>query len=215
LSTASLFDRYAYRYDSWYLRNPVIAENELRVVERLVCRSCWCLEVGVGSGYFASRLGVFFGVDPSISMLRIARSRGVEGVQGVGESLPVRSGSLDCVIVIVTLCFADDPARLILEASRAVKRRGSVIVCIVPKDSAWGRHYIEEARKGHPFYSFARFYSVREVEELLVSMGLRVVRRLGALSFEPGERPRREEPSSDVEGKGFVCIEAVKGGRVK
>ncbi len=210
LSTARIFDEYAYRYDTWYSRNKVIAKNELRVVERLVCRSCWCIEVGVGSGYFASRLRVFFGVDPSISMLYIARSRGVEVIQGVGESLPVRSESLDCAVIIVTLCFADDPAGLILEASRIVKRGGSVIVCIVPKDSAWGRHYIEEARRGHPLYSFARFYSVREVEHLLASKSLRVVRRLATLSFGPNEPPREEEPSSDVEGKGFVCVEAIK-----
>jgi Methyltransferase domain len=67
-------------------------------------------EIGVGSGRFAAALGVEVGLDPAAAPLALGASRGVRVVQGVGERLPFRSGVFGAVLVIVTVCFADDPA---------------------------------------------------------------------------------------------------------
>lgn len=207
LSTAMVFERLWSRYDRWYERNRVIAENELRAVQGLGLRGRG-VEVGVGTGWFASRLGVEYGVDPSTAMLRVARRRGVEAVQGVGEALPLRSGSMDYVLLIVTLCFVDDPAAVVEEAARVARRGGSVAACIVPRDSAWGRYYMER-RTESPFYRVARFYTVSEVEDMMREAGLMIDAYSSVLRFPPWGKPVEEEPEPSPRG-GFVCVKAVK-----
>ncbi|NOZ88447.1 MAG: class I SAM-dependent methyltransferase, partial [Crenarchaeota archaeon] len=165
MSTAPVFDELWSRYDSWYERNRILAENELEAVKALGLQGRG-VEVGVGTGWFASRLGVEFGVDPSLGMLRLARLRGVEAVQGVGERLPLRSGSMDYVLLIVTLCFVDDPLAALREAARVARPGGAVAACIVPRDSSWGRFY-QARRSSSPFYRVARFYTVDEVEQMM------------------------------------------------
>jgi len=46
------------------------------------------LEVGVGTGRLASKLGVGVGLDPSRNMLELSRRRDIMAVQGVAEKLP-------------------------------------------------------------------------------------------------------------------------------
>ncbi|ALL01328.1 putative methyltransferase [Pyrodictium delaneyi] len=164
------------------------------------------LEVGVGTGWFASRLSVEYGVDPSPGMLRVARSRGVEAVLGVGENLPFRSNVFDYVLLIVTLCFVDEPAAVLQEAARVAKPGGAVAACIVPRDSMWGRYYMEQ-RRNNPFYAVARFYTVREIEAIMREAGLIVEAYSSVLRFPPWAEPRVEEPEPTPKG-GFVCIKA-------
>ena len=208
LSTAWVFDRLWMRYDSWYERNRVLALNELRAVEALGLRGRG-VEVGVGTGWFASRLGVEYGVDPSAQMLAVAKRRGVEAVQGVGERLPLRSSSLDYSLLIVTLCFVDNPLAVLEESARVVKPGGSVAACIVPRDSSWGRFYLERRRES-PFYRVARFYTVDEVEEMMHRAGLQPRLYVSTLHREPWQEPQQEQPSLGDKSGGFVCIKAVK-----
>lgn len=69
------FDAIADSYDAWYdsLDGRTIFEAELACLRLLVghCRGRW-LEVGVGSGRFASMLGVAAGIDPSARMRETA-----------------------------------------------------------------------------------------------------------------------------------------------
>ncbi len=207
-SIVELFERHAERYDSWYMRNRIIAENEARLVQLFKPRKP-SVEVGAGTGFFASRLAVDVAVEPALNMLRRAHERGLEAVQALGENLPLRSSSMATVYLIVTLCFLENPDPVIAEIARVLRRDGSLVSCIVPRDSSWGRYYVELGRKGHLFYSRARFYTVGEMDSLYSRYGLTRTRTLGTLSFKPWEEPRLEEPkpwtpSSDL---GFVCAE--------
>ncbi|GAB6148328.1 class I SAM-dependent methyltransferase [Stetteria hydrogenophila] len=209
---ARVFDELAGRYDSWYSRHPITAENEVKAVAAALGGVDPCLEVGAGSGFFASRVGCRFGVDPSVGMLRIARARGVEVAQARGESLPVASGSLAGILVSVTICFLDDPRAALGEAYRALRPRGRIAVCMVPAESSWGRHYAALARAGHPFYSHARFYTVAEAGEMLEEAGFRVDSVIGTLTYPPWGLERPEDPEPYREGvHGFACLSASKG----
>ncbi len=211
MSTARIFDLLYLDYDHWYEEHPVTARNELLVVgEALSGAPEPCVEVGVGTGWFASRLGCLLGVDPSLSMLRIARARGVEAVAGRGEALPLASSRLGTVLMVVTICFVDDPWRVVAEASRALVGGGRLVVCIVPRDSPWGRYYVSLASRGHPFYSHARFYTVGEVDEFARRAGLRRRRVLATLSYPPGAPERYEDPRPYTGSEGFACIEYSK-----
>ncbi len=77
---AQAFDRIAASYDQWYetTEGRAIFVAELECL-RLICESFhgqW-LEVGVGTGRFASNLGIARGIDPSMPMLKMAAKRGI------------------------------------------------------------------------------------------------------------------------------------------
>lgn len=190
----------------------MIAELEVRLVEEITREAPRpFIEIGVGTGFFASRIKAEIGLDPSINMLRVARERDVENlILGVGEETPIRDSAVGSVVLIVTLCFVDNPEKVLSEAYRILREGGSVITCIVPRDSKWGAYYEELGRRGHRFYSKARFYTREEVVRMLEKTGFVVVESKGVLSFSPREPPVFEKPSDDIRDKGFVCMRAVK-----
>ncbi len=211
MSTAGLFDELWHRYDEWYERNRVVAESEARLVEALVRRRP-VVEIGVGTGWFASRVSAEAGVDPSIGMLRVARRRlpGSLLVMGVGERLPLRSRSFGTALIVVTICFADDPEALLRESARVLEPRGELVACIVPAESPWGRLYAELGRRGHPFYSRARFVTMDWLVSTVKRVGLEVEGVYGTLRAPPGEVRGVEEPGPYEPGMGFACVRAVK-----
>lgn len=209
MSTARIFDKLHSRYDLWFKKNWLIAELEVAAVAYLLEHRP-VLEVGIGTGFFAKRLDVEYGVDPSIGMLELAKSKGLEVVQGIGEKLPFRDNYFGTVLLVVTLCFVDDVDAVLSEAYRVLRDGGEVIACIVPKDSPWGEYYLQKAAEKHPFYSYARFLTVGELIGRLEGNDFKVKDSIGILGFSPVEKPRWERPSRRIDGKGFVCVKAVK-----
>ncbi|MCD6114593.1 MAG: class I SAM-dependent methyltransferase [Thermoprotei archaeon] len=200
-----VFDKYAEKYDSWYSRNKVIAENEVLALKKLRLKGLG-LEVGVGTGFFSSKLSVNLGLDPALRMLKIAKNRGIDVIGGVGEHIPFRDEVFDYVLLVVTLCFVKDPRAVVDESARVVRKGGRLIACIVPRDSAWGKYYMG---KNSVFYRIAKFYSLGEALEL-VSYRFKVKRCVSTLSFGPQDEPFIEEPIEKCVPYGFVCIEALK-----
>jgi len=153
------------------------------------------LEVGVGTGRFAHPLGVPFGLDPSLPSLRLARGRVPYRVVGRGEMLPFRDGTFDVVLLVVSICFLDDPDAALAEIGRVLVEGGRLLVGYVPANSRIGREYSRKGAAGHRFYAHARFWTTGELEALarrrgFVREGFRTVRRAGAgyvLSAEEDE----------------------------
>ncbi len=207
----AVFDREAARYDAWFEseRGRALFESEvhcLRQVSAGLPRP-W-LDVGVGTGRFAQALGIDMGVDPAPSALRYADKRDVKVLPSLGEALPFGDGEFGAVFIIVTLCFADDPAALLREARRVVSKEGSVVLGIVPAESSWGRFYRERAAVGHLFYSQARFFTLAELAQLARGAGLRPERSASTLFQEPGRSQYEvEPPREDEDGSaGFVAM---------
>lgn len=215
MSTAKIFDELFWRYDDWYKRNKVTAENELRLIRKMLSSANYpAIDVGIGTGFFASELGIDFGLDPSLNMLSLARIRGLNRlIAGVGERMPFRDECFGTVLIVVTLCFVDNPYEVLRESWRVLKPGGTLISCVVPRDSSWGDHYTKLGSLGHSFYSKARFYTTREVVSMIEETSFRVEGFGGILSYGPFEVPKEEEPSEKIEGMGFVCIKAVKAMR--
>jgi len=209
VKSVRVFNQLWEKYDRWYGKYPMIAENELKLLRSISGNFRRpALEIGVGTGFFAKKFSLDVGVDPSINMLKAAKSKGVEVIRAVGEQLPFDSNYFETVFIIVTLCFVDNPRQVLREASRVLRSRGTLITCIIPKDSSWGRWYKEV--KLSPFYKVADFFTVEEAKRLLRESGFKVVDVQGVLRFKPGEEPKSEEPSRELEDLGFVCIKALK-----
>ena len=202
-----VFDLFYKDYDRWYERNWEVFESEVRALEalRLMGRG---LDVGVGTGVFAKRLGVEFGVDPAVNPLKVARKRGIGVAAGVGEFLPFRSRCFDYAVITVSICFFKEPERVLEEVARVLRPEGRLAVCFVPKNSEWGKHYVNLGRKGHRFYRYARFYDLNELNKMLEGAGFVVDEVRATLSYPPEAEKQVEEPSNKVKGRSFVCMAA-------
>lgn len=190
------FDLIADAYDQWY-ETPdgrVIFEAEAACLSRVggSLSGRW-LEVGVGTGRFAARLGIGEGVDPSKRMLDIALGRGIRTIVACAEELPFDGGSFDGVLLALTLCFVADPEQALRECHRVLREGGKLSVGIIPADSPWGRAYVRAASEGHPVYAMARFLASHEAVPFIENAGFRLLEAASTLLWGPGE-PAESEP---------------------
>lgn len=66
------FERHAEQYDRWFGEHERLYLAEVAALQRFVTRSGLCVEVGVGTGRFAARLGITLDVEPSRQMARLS-----------------------------------------------------------------------------------------------------------------------------------------------
>ncbi len=73
--------------------------------------------IGVGSGRFASELGIRYGIDISRNMLNIARKRNVNIILADAHTLPLKDKVFSNVFIIFTLCFLKNPRKAMDEVT--------------------------------------------------------------------------------------------------
>ena len=210
-----IFDGLSGDYDKWFDRSP---GQEMFLLEKLCLEDALTgtekprLEVGVGTGRFADALGVEYGIDASSQMLEKARARGIEVVEGRAESLPYEADFFGAVLMVVTICFLDDPIASIRECFRVMRPGAALVVGFVPADSSWGKQYQHKKENGHPYYSSAQFYTTSEVRSMGEAAGYKLDYVLSTLFEEPGEQSIGHYPPKPGEhvGAGFVVIRFVK-----
>ncbi|PIW33718.1 MAG: SAM-dependent methyltransferase, partial [bacterium (Candidatus Ratteibacteria) CG15_BIG_FIL_POST_REV_8_21_14_020_41_12] len=66
----NIFDQYWKRYDAWYDNYRFAYLSEVEAIKKVLPRKGKGLEVGVGTGRFASVLGIHYGIDPSVKMVK-------------------------------------------------------------------------------------------------------------------------------------------------
>ncbi|BBB33127.1 conserved hypothetical protein [Thermotomaculum hydrothermale] len=202
-----IFDSYAKDYDNWYERNKLVYLSELEALKRVVPEKGVGLEIGVGTGRFASPLGVKYGIDPSFKMAEFAKRRGVETVIGRGEKLPFKTGVFDFVLIVVTVCYFDEPLKAFLEAKRVLKEKGKIIVGFVDEESFLGQFYLEK-KQSSIFYKDASFYSAFKVISMLTQAGFGNFNFYQTLFSLPSEIKDIEQPKKGIGEGGFVVISA-------
>ncbi len=204
-----VFERLSEHYDSWYFKHLEILESEVRAIKALDLKGLG-LDVGIGSGIFASKVKVQVGIDASKRMLKISRKRGIQVVRALAEYLPFSEETFDYVLIIVTLCFLDKPEITLKETFRVLKPNGVLVACIIVRDSPWGQLYARMAERGHRFYRFAHFYSLLELEELLEKHHFKIVDYKSTLTCPPSLPPVVEYPEDNPSQGSFVCVKVVK-----
>ncbi len=210
-----VFDEYALRYDQWYERpfgrSAYMLEAEC--LKRSYSPKDLSLEVGVGSGRFASILGVSYGVDTSIELLKMAKNRDVRCILAKAESLPFKDELFDSVLVVVSLCFFDDPFLSLKEAYRVLRKKGQLLLGLVLSDSKWADFYKEKAKRGHVLYKYAKFFSHSEVISMLKDAGFELKNIYTTLFEDPQDKnpvKNAEIREGFHEEGGFFCLEARK-----
>lgn len=208
------FDLYAERYDLWYELpfGSSAYSLEVECLKRLYEPVGLSIEVGVGSGRFAWALGVVYGVDTSLALLRKAKERGIKVVKARAEALPFKDGVFQSLFMVVSLCFFDKPAEALLEARRVLRKDGKLLLGLVLSESPWADFYRQKARQGHPLYSLAKFYSYGELGEMLTLAGFKVSRVMTTLFEEPQDAEpvkNREIREGFHADRGFFCLMAT------
>ena len=203
----NIFDHYYKKYDTWYEKNKFAYLSELEAVKQVLPKNGKGLEIGVGTGRFAQALGIKFGIDPSIEMLKIAKKRGVNVRLGDGERLPFKNDTFNYVAIIITICFVKYPQKVIEESLRVLKDNGKIIIGIIDKNSFLGKLYQE---KKSVFYKKAKFFSVMELTDLLKEAGFNRFYNFQTIFELPDRISSIEKPQNGF-GKGsFVVISAEK-----
>jgi len=204
---SDFFDKHYQEYDAWYERNRFAYLSELEAVKKVLPQKGYGLEVGVGSGRFAGFLGVDVGIDPSKKMAELARGRGVDARFGLGEELPFEDSTFDYVVIIVTLCFVQDPEKVVAESARVLKPGGKIIIGIIDKESFLGKFY---QQKGSIFYGHARFFNIKEVVQMLGVSGFNDFAYCQTIFDYPDRLRAIEKPQENYGKGGFVVVSAVK-----
>lgn len=206
------FNQHSERYESWFSekQGKLIKETEKRAVERLIPKGSG-LEAGVGSGIFASALGIDYGIDPAEELVQIARSREVKTVLGIAEMLPFREKSFEYLLFMFTISFLKNPLKAFQEAYRALKPKGELIVCFITKESPWGKYYRKKKAENHNFYKHAQFHTTSKIIKLLKSSGFRKTKSLSTLFQKPNSVKKVEDPINGThKSAGLCCFKAIK-----
>ena len=206
-----VFNDHAQEYDEWFVDN-LVYETELAALQSLHAEmNDPKMEIGVGSARFAQKLGVAFGIDPAWAPLKIASKREVKCCQAFGEQLPVKDRTIGTIYVLFTLCFTDDPQKVLEECSRALKEDGCLVIGMIPSESKWGKILAAKKKAGHAFYKHARFYTIESIKKWLSNVNMTITESSSTLYQGPGGIKHIESPRNVLdEQAGFVVIVANK-----
>ena len=204
-----VFDKYFEEYDKWYEENRFVYLSELNAVKELIPEFKFGVEIGVGTGRFALPLGIEIGVEPSISMAKISKSRGLIVLQAMAEDLPFRSNSFDLVLMIVTICFVRDPTKSMREANRILKNDGTLVLGIIDKNSFLGKLY-KKRHLNSVFYKEVKFFSVSDLINMLTNTGFYDFEYRQTVFKYPRDIKNVEHVEIGYGRGGFVVISAKK-----
>ncbi len=205
----NIFEEAAQEYDDWFVRHEFAYRSELAAIKAFIPKEGLGLEIGVGTGRFASALGTKWGVEPARAMAELARKRGVMVQEAYGEKLPFKNESFDFILMVTVLCFFQDPYAALHEATRVLKPQGLLIIGMIDPDSPLGKAY-EANREKSKFYRRARFQPVGRVLKWLENLGYLHLRTSQTIFQDPAAITALELVQSG-HGQGvFVVIAGEK-----
>ncbi len=203
------FEKNTAEYEDWFEVNQAVYVSELYAVGALLPSQGEGVEIGVGTGRFAAFLGIEFGVEPSVSMSRIARQRGIQVVGSIGEHLPLAGARFNYALMVTTVCFLDNVRAAFGEVHRVLKKGGHFVIGFIDKNSPVGRTYLQY-REDSAFYSIATFYSVEEIMQLLEQIGFRDIVTVQTIFHSLSETRGVEMVRPGYGDGSFVVIRGMK-----
>jgi len=201
----SPFDRHFKRYEAWFEKNRFAYLSELNAIQHFVPGQAHGVEIGIGSGRFAQKLGIEVGVEPSRAMRILAKNRGLQVFDAAAEHLPFEDAQFDFALMVTTICFLDNVRISFKEAKRIIKKDGRLIVGFVDKSSLLGKQY-EARKRENVFYREATFYSTDEVIAILRDCGFHRIKTVQTLFGNLSEITSVQEFREGYGHGGFVVI---------
>lgn len=195
-------------YDEWYDTHQSLYQSEIKALEKAT-PSGLGLEIGVGTGRFASSLSVPYGLDPSFNMLKLTKQRNISVIQGFGENLPFKNESFHYVLIVFTIELVDDPPYFLKEAVRTLKKDGTLILGIMDRNSLWGEFYEQKAAQAESYAGFS-FLTPEEILEIFKNIDVEFEEAFQTLFQTPPDIKDIEQPKRGFGKGGFVVLTAIK-----
>jgi hydroxymethylpyrimidine/phosphomethylpyrimidine kinase len=220
----SAFEEEAEDFDAWFDKNRVIFESELLAEKHFLANPESAVSIGVGSGLFASRLGIKYGVEPAEGMAELARRRGLEVKSGTAEDVPYPDGRFDTVLLSTILSYVKDPHKAVSEAFRILKPGGHVVVSFLTREGSYAMMYDLAYLRGRhdpqisPEYPYpvkfirgTHWRSTGEVTALLERAGFVELEYVQTLTTHPRyTNDEVEEPSPGYKTGDFIVVRGKK-----
>jgi hydroxymethylpyrimidine/phosphomethylpyrimidine kinase len=218
------FEEKAEDFDAWFAKNEAVFESEFLAEKRFFENPGTAVSIGVGSGLFASRLGIEFGVEPSQDMARLAERRGIKVKAGTAENVPFEDETFETVLLGTVLSYVQARNQAVKEAFRILRPGGHVVVSFVAREGSYtmlydlayltGRHDPERAPR-HPypvkFIKGANWISTSEVTNLLKEAGFVDLRYVQTLTRHPKyTNDSIEEPVEGYEKGDYIVVQGRK-----
>ena len=201
----SPFDIFTDEYENWFKENELIFQSELLALKQVIPVGKKGIEIGIGSGRFAEKLNIKFGIDPSEKMLNYAIQRKLTVEKGFAENLPYPDKSFDFAAFITSICFVDNPEKAIKEGHRIIKDKGDLIIAFIDKESLLGKS-LELEKEDSKFYRHAKFYSVSELTSMIVNNHFEITE-----IFQTLKEINLKIPENPMKGHGKGSFVVIKG----
>jgi SAM-dependent methyltransferase len=230
----SSFDRYATRYDSWFMKNRNILYSELKLVAYFLDNNDEILSVGCGSGLFEMLLRqeynitIEFGIEPSEPMAEIATKRGMTVKIATAEDADFGVAQYNTILFNGTTGYVKDLQKIFNKAYDALPIKGKIVVVDIPKESSyallynlakvlgtWSHPLLEGAHPKEPypieFVKMANWRTTSEKISLLKNAGFTDLAFAQTLTWHPLYSDNAVEEPADGYNRGdYVAICAYK-----
>ncbi len=168
------FDREVEEYEEWFKTNDKLLASELAAIKEIIPTSGKGIEIGVGTGIFASRLNIRDGLEPSEKMVAEAMKKGINVFHGVAENIPVDEGSYQFALMVTVDCFLDNVFKTFSEVYRILVNDGVFIIAFLDKATSLGQLY-EKNKHLHRSYQHANFHTSAEIVSILITAGFEII----------------------------------------
>lgn len=220
----SAFEETTEDFDSWFNKNKVVFESELLAEKYFLSNPKNSVSVGVGSGLFASRLGIEYGIEPSKEMAKLAEKRGIRVKIGTAENVPLEDERFDTVLLSTVLSYANDRQKAVQEAYRILKHNGHIVASFLAREGSYammydlaylrGKHDPETAPKyPYPikFIKETHWLSTGEINNLLEDAGFVNLKYVQTFTKHPKyTNDEVEEPIEGYEKGDYIVVQGRK-----
>ncbi|MDY6800280.1 MAG: class I SAM-dependent methyltransferase [Bacteroidota bacterium] len=203
------FDNYSNDYEKWFDDNHALFASELEAIKKVIPENKQGIEIGVGSGLFASKIGISEGVEPSQPMRKKAIERNINVLDAVAENLPYPDKSKDFALMVTVICFVDNVTEAFKEAYRVLNDEGCLIVAFIDKESPVGKVY-EKNKNESDFYREATFFSTSRVIDLLKQQNFEIEKIYQTIYGDVSKITSAQKPLKGYGQGSFVVIKANK-----
>lgn len=174
MSEKDLFDDKADDYELWFNENDKIFESEVNAIKAVLPLGKDGIEIGVGTGIFAQKLGIRIGVEPSTLMSLKAKDKGIQIINAVAEDLPIPNQTFDVALMVTVDCFLERIETAFNEIKRILRDEGVFVIAFIDKATPLGKKY-EKNKGSSKYYASAHFHTAGEIEDYLNKSGFKII----------------------------------------